>query len=110
MPGSGAAGGLGFALRAFCNAEQAAWRRSGRAAVGLAGSVEGADWVFTGEVGGFADAQWEDLGRSRRGRERRGRSRDDIRRRIKDGAELLLEHGVLPDREGMILMSRCPRP
>ena len=55
LPGSGAAGGLGFALRAFLHAELTPGINLVADAVGLADAVQGADWVFTGE--GSVDSQ-----------------------------------------------------
>lgn len=95
MPGSGAAGGLGFALRAFCNAELLPGVDLVARAVGLAESVEGADWVFTGE--GSVDSQTLN-GKTPAGvaaiASAEGVPVMIFAGRIKDGAEVLLEHGV----------------
>jgi len=54
-PGDGAAGGLGFGLRAFCNAEIVPGARLIAETVGLPASLEGADLLITGE--GRTDGQ-----------------------------------------------------
>ena len=54
-PGSGAAGGLGFAAKAFLGAQFRAGVDVVAELVGLADAVKGADWVITGE--GRFDAQ-----------------------------------------------------
>lgn len=95
LPGSGAAGGLGFALRAFCGASLEPGVELVADAVGLAGAVEGADWVFTGE--GSVDSQTLN-GKTPAGvaaiASAEGVPVMIFAGRIKDGAELLLEHGV----------------
>lgn len=55
LPGSGAAGGLGFALRAFLGAELVPGLDLVAEALGLAEAIEGADLVLTGE--GKVDGQ-----------------------------------------------------
>jgi glycerate kinase len=55
VPGAGAAGGTGAGLLAFTPAVLARGVELVAAAVGLAGRIRGADWVFTGE--GSIDAQ-----------------------------------------------------
>lgn len=54
-PGSGAAGGMGFAFRTFLNAELRSGARTVMEATGLEAAVRGADIVVTGE--GRLDAQ-----------------------------------------------------
>jgi glycerate 2-kinase len=54
-PGSGAAGGLGFALVEFLGAESKPGVQEVADTVGLEQALRGADWVFTGE--GSVDAQ-----------------------------------------------------
>lgn len=95
LPGSGAAGGLGFALRAFCGARLEPGVGLVAEAVGLAGAVEGADWVFTGE--GSVDSQTIN-GKTPAGvfevAKAAGVPTMIFAGRIKEGAEVLLEHGV----------------
>lgn len=55
VPGDGAAGGLGYGLRAFCNAEIVSGARLIAETVGLPAVLEGADLLITGE--GRTDAQ-----------------------------------------------------
>ena len=55
MPGDGAAGGLGFGLRAFCNAEIVSGARLIAETVGLPAALQGADLLITGE--GRTDGQ-----------------------------------------------------
>ncbi len=54
-PGDGAAGGLGYGLRAFCNAEIMSGAKLIAETVGLPEALEGADLLITGE--GRTDAQ-----------------------------------------------------
>ncbi|MCF7818431.1 MAG: glycerate kinase [Kiritimatiellales bacterium] len=54
-PGDGAAGGLGYGLRAFCNAEIVSGAKLIADTVGLAAALEGADLLITGE--GRTDGQ-----------------------------------------------------
>lgn len=54
-PGDGAAGGLGYALRVFCNAEIVPGAGLVAEAVGLTEALEGADLLITGE--GRTDGQ-----------------------------------------------------
>ncbi len=61
-PGAGAAGGLGFALLAFCGARIEAGARAVADIVGLERALEGADVVVTGE--GALDAQSESGGKA----------------------------------------------
>ncbi|QWW19661.1 glycerate kinase [Schaalia sp. 19OD2882] len=96
MPGSGAAGGLGFALRALCGARLVPGVELVAEAVGLAGAMEGADWAFTGE--GSVDSQTI-KGKTPAGvfevARLAGVPTMIFAGRIKDGAEVLLEHGVV---------------
>ena len=55
MPGDGAAGGLGYGLRAFCNAEIVSGAALIANTVGLPSALEGADLLITGE--GRTDGQ-----------------------------------------------------
>lgn len=95
LPGSGAAGGLGFALRAFLHAELTPGIDLVADAVGLADAVQGADWVFTGE--GSVDSQTIN-GKTPAGVTAIARAAGVpvmiFAGRIKEGAEILLEHGV----------------
>ena len=95
LPGSGAAGGLGFALRAFLHAELTPGINLVADAVGLADVVQGADWVFTGE--GSVDSQTIN-GKTPAGVTAVARAAGVpvmiFAGRIKEGAEILLEHGV----------------
>ncbi|MDC4232471.1 glycerate kinase [Actinomyces sp. B33] len=95
LPGSGAAGGLGFALRAFCGAELVPGVDLVAAAVGLDEKVRGADWVFTGE--GSVDSQTID-GKTPAGVTAVARAHGVpvmvFGGRIKDGSENLLGIGV----------------
>jgi glycerate kinase len=54
-PGDGAAGGLGYGLRAFCHAEIVSGAKLIADTVGLPSALEGADLLITGE--GRTDAQ-----------------------------------------------------
>ena len=54
-PGDGAAGGLGYGLRAFCNAEIVSGARLIAETVGLPNALDGADLLITGE--GRTDGQ-----------------------------------------------------
>lgn len=94
-PGSGAAGGLGFALRAFCDARLVPGVDLVADAVGLSDKVEGADWVFTGE--GSVDSQTIN-GKTPAGvaavAQAKGVPVMIFAGRIKEGAEVLLDHGV----------------
>lgn len=54
-PGDGAAGGLGYGLRAFCNAEIVSGANLIAKTVGLPAALEGADLLITGE--GRTDGQ-----------------------------------------------------
>jgi glycerate kinase len=54
-PGDGAAGGLGYGLRAFCNAEIVSGAHLIAETVGLSKALEGADLLITGE--GRTDGQ-----------------------------------------------------
>lgn len=54
-PGDGAAGGLGYGLRAFCNAEIVPGAKLIADTVGLTDALDGADLLITGE--GRTDAQ-----------------------------------------------------
>lgn len=95
LPGSGAAGGLGFALRAFCGAELVPGVELVADAVGLANAVAGADWVFTGE--GSVDSQTIN-GKTPAGvaaiASVVGVPVMVFAGRMKEGAEVLLEQGV----------------
>ncbi|HEY5653713.1 MAG TPA: glycerate kinase [Pontiella sp.] len=55
IPGDGAAGGLGYGLRAFCNAEIISGAELIAETVGLPAALEGADLLITGE--GCTDGQ-----------------------------------------------------
>lgn len=55
LPGAGAAGGLGFALAAFCRARLTGGAEAVAALTGLGAALDGADVVLTGE--GSLDAQ-----------------------------------------------------
>ncbi|MDO4900307.1 glycerate kinase [Actinomyces sp.] len=94
-PGAGAAGGLGFALRAFLGAQLEPGVELVARAVGLADAAAGADLVLTGE--GSVDAQTL-AGKTPAGVARvaaeAGVPCVVFAGRIKDGAENLLEHGV----------------
>lgn len=89
LPGSGAAGGLGFALRAFLHAELTPGINL------VADAVQGADWVFTGE--GSVDSQTIN-GKTPAGVTAVARAAGVpvmiFAGRINEGAEILLEHGV----------------
>ncbi|WP_022869012.1 glycerate kinase [Schaalia vaccimaxillae] len=95
MEGSGAAGGLGFALRAFLGAELKPGVDLVADAVELDAKVKGADWVFTGE--GSVDSQTID-GKTPAGVALIARANGVpsmiFGGRIKDGSENLLEIGV----------------
>lgn len=95
LPGSGAAGGLAFALRAFLHAELTPGINLVADAVGLADAVQGADWVFTGE--GSVDSQTIN-GKTPAGVTAVARAAGVpvmiFAGRINEGAEILLEHGV----------------
>ncbi|SDN50979.1 glycerate kinase [Actinomyces ruminicola] len=95
VPGAGAAGGLGFALRVFLGAVLEPGVELVAHAVGLADAVAGADLVLTGE--GSVDAQTL-AGKTPAGVARvaagAGVPCVVFAGRIKDGAENLLEHGV----------------
>ncbi|NDR53938.1 glycerate kinase [Actinomyces sp. 565] len=94
-PGAGAAGGLGFALRAFLGAELEPGVELVAQAVGLADAVVGADLVLTGE--GSVDAQTL-AGKTPAGVARLAAEAGVpcvvFAGRIKAGAENLLSHGV----------------
>lgn len=95
LPGAGAAGGLGFALRAFCGATLQPGVELVVQAVGLADVVNEADWVFTGE--GSVDVQTLQ-GKTPAGVVAVARaahvSTVIFAGKIKEGAEVLREHGV----------------
>ncbi|WP_115728160.1 glycerate kinase [Actinomyces culturomici] len=95
LPGSGAAGGLGFALRGFCGAELVPGVDLVADAAGLANAVAGADWVFTGE--GAVDSQTIN-GKTPAGvtaiASAAGVPVMIFAGRVKESAEVLLEHGV----------------
>lgn len=95
LPGSGAAGGLGFALRALLGARLEPGVELVARAVGLVERVEGADLVLTGE--GAVDAQTL-AGKTPAGVARVAREASVpcvvFAGRVREGAEVLLEHGV----------------
>ncbi|MHC9297262.1 glycerate kinase, partial [Mycobacterium sp. LTG2003] len=94
-PGAGAAGGLGFALLEFLDAECDPGVQVIAETVGLKKSVAGADWVFTGE--GSVDAQTM-LGKTPFGvAEVAGRAGARVvifAGRVGDDAGVLLDNGV----------------
>ena len=99
-PGAGAAGGLGYALTAFCGATLRAGVEIVVELTGLEGAVQGADLVITGE--GSIDAQTLS-GKTPAGvaavAARAGVPCLALAGRVGDGAEELYEHGftaILP--------------
>ncbi|MGA5465021.1 glycerate kinase [Mycobacterium sp. NPDC050041] len=94
-PGAGAAGGLGFALLQFLDAETRPGVEVIAETVGLESAMAGADWVFTGEGG--VDAQTM-LGKTPFGvaqvAARAGARVVIFAGRVGDDAAVLLDHGV----------------
>lgn len=94
-PGSGAAGGLGFALLAFLGAELRPGVELVAEAVGLAETISDADLVFTGE--GSVDEQTL-AGKTPAGvaalAQQAGVPCIVLAGRVKPGAEVLLQHGA----------------
>lgn len=95
LPGSGAAGGLGFALRVYLGARLDPGVELVARAVGLAERVDGADLVLTGE--GSVDAQTL-AGKTPAGVARLAKEAGApcvvFAGRVREGAEVLLDHGV----------------
>ena len=94
-PGTGAAGGVGFALVEFLGAESKPGVDEVAETVGLEAALRGADWVFTGE--GSVDAQTV-MGKTPFG-VAQAAARSGVRvvifaGRVAPDASVLLEHGV----------------